>query len=40
MSMVHSDKRVAEFYYKKELEMTNSLKDILLSNGFNDKFSY
>lgn len=40
MSMVHSDKRVAEFYYKKELEMTNSLKDILLSNGFKDKDLY
>ena len=40
MSMVHSDKRVAEFYYKRELEMTNSLKDILLSNGFNDKDLY
>jgi len=37
MSMVHSDKRVAEYYYKRELEMTNSLKDILLNNGFNDK---
>ena len=36
MSMVHSDKRVAEYYYKRELEMTNSLKDILLNNGFND----
>ena len=37
MSMVHSDKRVAEYYYKRELEMTNSLKGILLSNGFDDK---
>ena len=36
MSMVHSDKRVAEYYYKRELEMTNSLKDILLKNGFKD----
>ncbi len=36
MSMVHSDKRVAEYYYKRELEMTNSLKDILLDNGFED----
>ena len=34
MSMVHSDKRVAEYYYKRELEMTNSLKDILIKNGF------
>ena len=37
MSMVHSDKRVAEYYYKRELEMTNSLKNILLDNGFNKK---
>ena len=36
MSMVHSDKRVAEYYYKRELEMTNSLKNILLNNGFKD----
>ena len=36
MSMVHSDKRVAEYYYKRELEMTNSLKEILLSNNFKD----
>jgi len=36
MSMVHSDKRVAEYYYKRELEMTNSLKDILINNNFNN----
>ena len=36
MSMVHSDKRVAEYYYKRELEMTNSLKEILLKNNFKD----
>ena len=29
MAMVHSDKRVAEYYYKRELETTNSLKEIL-----------
>ena len=40
MSMVHSDKRVAEYYYKRELDMTNSLKNILLSNGFDDKNLY
>ena len=34
MSMVHSDKRVADYYYKRELEMTNSLKDILINNNF------
>ena len=37
MSMVHSDKRVAEYYYKRELEITNSVKDILLDNGFDKK---
>jgi len=36
MSMVHSDKRVAEYYYKRELDMTNSLKDLLIKNGFSD----
>ena len=40
MSMVHSDKRVAEYYYKRELEMTNSLRDILLNNGFKDDGLY
>ena len=40
MAMVHSDKRVAEYYYKRELEMTNSLKNILLNNGFNDNNLY
>jgi AcrR family transcriptional regulator len=34
MAMVHSDKRVAEYYYKRELEMTNTLKDILVDNNF------
>ena len=36
MAMVHSDKRVANYYYKRELEMTNSLKEILLNNKFKD----
>ncbi len=36
MSMVHSDKRIAEYYYKRELEMTNSLKEILLKNNFSE----
>ena len=40
MSMVHSDKRIAEYYYKRELEMTNSLKEILLNNNFNEKELY
>lgn len=40
MAMVHSDKRVAEYYYKRELEMTNSLKEILIKNDFNDNNLY
>ena len=36
MSMVHSDKRVAEYYYKRELEMTNILRNIFIDNGFKD----
>ena len=40
MAMVHSDKRIAEYYYKRELEMTNTLKDILINNNFkNDHLS-
>ena len=39
-SMIHSDKRVADYYYKRELEMTNSLKDILINNGFEDHNLY
>ena len=35
-AMIHSDKKVAEFYYKRELEMTNSIKNILINNNFND----
>ncbi len=36
MAMIHSDKKVAEYYYKRELLMTNSIKDILLKNNFKD----
>ena len=36
MSMVHSDKGVREYYYKRELDMTNTIKDILINNGFKD----
>lgn len=38
MAMVHSDKRVAEYYYKRELEMTNSIKSILINNGFKNNY--
>ena len=37
MSMVHSDKNVAKFYYDRELEMTNIIKNILINNGFVDE---
>ena len=40
MSMVHSDKKVAEYYYKRELEMTNSIKELLLNNNFKDDNLY
>ena len=36
MSMVHSDEKVADYYYKRELEMTNSIKKILINNNFED----
>ena len=40
MAMVHSDKRVADYYYKRELEMTNTLKNILVINNFNEENLY
>ena len=40
MAMVHSDKHVAEYYYKREIEMTNLIKDILINNGFSDNNLY
>ena len=36
MAMVHSDKKVAEYYYKREIEMTDSIKELLINNGFKD----
>lgn len=36
MAMVHSDKEVADYYYKRELEMTKYLKEFLLNNNFKD----
>jgi len=36
MAMVHSDKRVAEYYYKRELDMTNSIKEMLIASNFTD----
>lgn len=36
MSMVHSDHDIASYYYKRELEMTKSIKELLLENDFKD----
>ncbi len=33
-SMVHSDKDVAFYFYKREMEMTNSISKILVNNNF------
>ncbi len=40
MSMVHSDKNVAQYYYKRELKMTDYLYDALLKNNFNKESLY
>jgi len=36
MAMVHLDKDVATYYYKREIEMTNEIKQILENNNFNN----
>ena len=35
MAMVHSDKEVAYYYYKREIDMTNKFVDLLKNNGYN-----
>lgn len=40
MAMVHSDKDIANYYYKKELEMTDALKTILIKNNFSEQNLY
>ncbi len=35
-AMIHSDKLVADYYYSKELELTEKIKKILLNNHFRD----
>lgn len=40
MAMVHSDKKVAEYYYKREIEMTNLIKNSLIKSGFMDNNLY
>lgn len=34
-AMIHSDKDVAFYFYKREMEMTNSISNVLLQNDFN-----
>lgn len=36
ISMVHSDEDVAKYYYKRELEATEQIKNILITNNFKD----
>lgn len=40
MAMVHSDKDIADYYYKRELEMTDTLKTILIKNNFCEQNLY
>lgn len=40
MSMVHSDKDIRDYYYKRELELTNNIKNLLLNNNFKDDNLY
>ena len=35
MSMVHSDKDVADYFYKREMDLTNKIYDILKNNEVN-----
>ncbi len=35
-AMIHTDKLIAQYYYKKELEMTYKIKNFLLSKNFKD----
>ena len=40
MAMVHSDKDVANYYYERELQMTNKIKELLIKNNFKDNFLF
>ena len=40
MAMVHSDHEVAEYYYNRELELTNNLKELLIKNNYKDNNLY
>lgn len=37
MAMVHSDKDIAYYFYKREMEMTQSFSNVLIENGFNNE---
>ena len=37
MAMAHSDKDVAFYFHKREIEMTEKIYDLLVKNGFNSK---
>lgn len=34
-AMTHSDKEIADFFHEHEIEMTNTIVDLLVTNGFN-----
>lgn len=34
-AMTHSDKEIADFFHQHEIEMTNTIVDLLVTNGFN-----
>ena len=36
MSMVHTDKEIASFYYNREMNLTNQLYNLLISNNINN----
>ena len=40
MAMVHSDKKIANYYYNKEIEMTNKFKEILIKNNCRDEYLF
>lgn len=37
MAMAHSDKDVAFYFHKREIEMTEKIYDLLVKNGFDSK---
>lgn len=37
MAMVHSDEKVAYYYYKREMDMTYKITDILKQHGYNSE---